>query len=91
MSDEQGTITRKELEEKIINKALENENFKKDLMNNPHDAIAQFGVQFPEEVEIKVVEESAKMVYLVLPVNPLDDEATKGCGAFIDCGDINVG
>lgn len=27
-------------------------------------------IQVPDEVEIKVVEESAKVVYLVLPVNP---------------------
>jgi hypothetical protein len=32
--------------------------------------MAQFGVQVPEEIEIKVVEESAKVLYLVLPDNP---------------------
>ena len=43
-------------------------------MEKPHEAIAQFGVQVPEEVEVRVVEESANVVYLVVPVNP--DELT---------------
>ncbi len=74
MSEQQKPLTREELEKEIIKKAQSDNNFKKFLMEKPHEAIAQFGVQVPGEVEVRVVEESAKVVYLVLPVNP--DELT---------------
>ncbi|MGI6648793.1 MAG: NHLP leader peptide family RiPP precursor [Bacillota bacterium] len=67
---------RKELEAKVIEKAWADENFKKELMADPHQVLAQFGLHLPRELEIKVLEESAKVVYLVLPVNQevLSDE-----------------
>ncbi|MHB8916475.1 MAG: NHLP leader peptide family RiPP precursor [Desulfocucumaceae bacterium] len=63
-------LTREEIEKKAIEKAWKDESFKKDLMQKPHKALSQLGVNVPEKIEIKVVEESAKVVYLVLPVNP---------------------
>jgi len=71
-------LTREEIETKAITKAWQDENFKKDLMEKPHQAIAQIGINVPEKIEIRVVEESAKVLYLVLPVNPegLTDELT---------------
>jgi len=76
MAKEGKILTREEIEEKAIKKAWKDENFKKDLMAKPHQAIAQLGINVPEKIEIKVVEESAKVLYLVLPVNPetLTDE-----------------
>ncbi len=67
---------RKQLEAKVIEKAWADENFKKELMADPHQALAQFGLHLPRALEIKVLEESAKVVYLVLPVNQevLSDE-----------------
>jgi len=41
-------------------------------MDHPKEALGRLGVQFPAEVEVKVVEESAKVAYLVLPVNPAE-------------------
>ena len=69
-------MTRKEIEEQIIKKAQSDKEFKKALLDNPKGTLRQFGVQIPEEIEFKVVEESAKVVYLVLPVNldELSDE-----------------
>jgi len=61
------------------------------LLDNPKEALGQLGVQVPEEVEVKVVEELARVVYLVLPVNPeeqllvdeqLDSVAGGGCNNF---------
>ena len=60
--------------EEIIKKAQADKEFKKALVDNPKAALGQLGVQLPEDVEVKVVEETAKVVYLVLPVNP--DELT---------------
>ena len=69
---EKKTMILKELEEQLIKKAL---------MNNPKETLKnQFGIQVPEDVEVKVVEESTKVVYQVLPVDPdeLTDEQMDG-------------
>jgi hypothetical protein len=70
MSENQKFVIREEFKKEIVKKAREDKDFKKALMENPVEAIAQVGVQVPEEVEVQVVEESARVVYLVLPVNP---------------------
>ena len=81
MSDsEKKPMTREEFEKEIIKKAREDKEFKKTLVENSKEALGQLGVQVPEEVEVKVVEESSKVVYLVLPANPdeLTDEELDG-------------
>jgi hypothetical protein len=93
MSGHQKPLTREELEKEIIKKAQSDDNFKKSLLEKPHEAIAQFGVQVPGEVEVRVVEESAKVVYLLLPVNPdqLTDELLDAvAGGGDPCGDFNT-
>jgi hypothetical protein len=86
-----GTVlSREEIEKRAIEKAWKDENFKKELTAKPHQALSQLGVSVPEKIEIKVVEESAKVLYLVLPVNPeeLTDESLDsvagggGCKGF---------
>ena len=67
-------LTREELEKEIIKKAQSDKDFKKALVDNPKGTLGKLGVQVPENVEVKVVEESANVVYLVLPYNP--DELT---------------
>jgi hypothetical protein len=67
MSDKQN------MQEKIIKKAWEDAEFKKELLSNPKAAIEkELEIILPDDVEIKVVEETAKTFYLVLPVNPAD-------------------
>ena len=40
-------------------------------MEKPHEALlTHFDIPVPERVEIKVVEESAQVLYMVLPFNP---------------------
>ncbi|KJS00319.1 MAG: hypothetical protein VR68_07240, partial [Peptococcaceae bacterium BRH_c4a] len=73
MAENGKILTREEIEKAAISKAWKDENFKKDLMEKPHKALTQLGVNVPEKIEIKVVEESAKVLYLVLPVNPEDE------------------
>ena len=75
--------------EEIVKKAQSDKDFRKALMDNPKEALGQLGVQVPEDVEVKVVEESAKVGYIVLPVNPdeLTDEQldwVAGGGWFCD-------
>ena len=82
--------------EEIIKKAQSDKEFKKALVDNPKKALCQLGVQVPEDVKVKVVEESAKVVYLVLPVNPdeltdeqLDAVAGGSCAKYVHCYDHN--
>lgn len=81
-------LTREEIEKSAITKAWKDENFKKDLMEKPHKALTQLGVNVPEKIEIRVVEESAKVLYLVLPVNPegeLTDENLEDVAGGFAC------
>lgn len=70
-------FNRMELEEMIVKKSLQDEDFKKLLLTNPHEAIAQLNVEIPKEMEIKILEETANTSYLVLPYIPeeLSDDA----------------
>lgn len=68
--NEKKSTTRKELKEQIIKKAQSDKDFKEVLVNDPKEAIRRLGVQLPAEIEVKVVEESPEVVYLVLPVEP---------------------
>ncbi|MCL6612922.1 MAG: NHLP leader peptide family RiPP precursor [Peptococcaceae bacterium] len=90
--NENKSITRKQLKEQIIKIAQADQAFKKALVENPKGAIGQLGVQLPEDVEVKVVEESAGVVYLVLPVNPdeLTDEQLEVVAGGAGCSDQDV-
>ena len=55
---------RQELEQKLIEKVIKDEAFKKKLIENPKEALKnEFGVNFPESFEIKIIEEEAKKIY----------------------------
>lgn len=85
--NENKPMTRKEFQEQIIKKAQADKEFKKTLLDNPKGALGQLGVQISEDVDVKVVEESSKVVYLVLPANPdeLTDEQLDGVAGGLGC------
>ena len=95
MSETPKFMSREEFEKVIVKKAQEDTDFKKALLGKPHEAIARFGVQVPEEIEIKVVEKSARVLYLVLPLNPDEltdeqlDEVSAAGGCYGHCDDFN--
>ncbi|MEH2084225.1 MAG: NHLP leader peptide family RiPP precursor [Nostoc sp.] len=67
----QSLNARAELEQKLIEQAWESETFKQELINNPKAVInRELRQQLPEDVEIEVLQETSKKVYLVLPENP---------------------
>jgi len=85
-------MTRQEFTERIIKRAQADREFKKALLDNPRETLGQLGAQLPAEVEVKVVEESPEVVYLVLPAEPgeltndqLDRAAGGGRGYFRSC------
>lgn len=59
------------LKVQIIQKAWEDPEFKKLLLDDPKSAIKkEFGIDVPAEVDLKVVEETPSSYYLVIPPAP---------------------
>jgi hypothetical protein len=75
----------------VVKKALTDPAFKAALLQDPKAAVEKaFGLKLPAGVSIKVVEDSASVVHLVLPPSPakgplpdsaLSQVAGGGCGA----------
>jgi hypothetical protein len=77
--DMQELRIRQDLETRLIVKAWENENFKKELLANPKSAIKkELGIDIPDDVNVHIQQEDMKNLYLTLPLNPasveLDDK-----------------
>jgi hypothetical protein len=65
------TLSRKDLEAKLITKALKDKAFKQTLLQNGKATVEQmFNIQLPENVALQVLEETENQIYLVLPTNP---------------------
>jgi hypothetical protein len=59
----------------VIAKAWKDDKFKKDLLSNPKAVISEeFGVQIPDNVNVKVLEENANNLYIILPEKPVTSE-----------------
>lgn len=59
---------RKQLEERLIEKAMKDETFRKQLLENPRGIVEQeTGITLPEKISIRVVQEKPDEVFLVLP------------------------
>jgi hypothetical protein len=60
---------RADMEGRLIQKSLEDQSFRQSLLEDPRPAIEQeLGTRLPESVKVKVVEETAQNIYLVLPI-----------------------
>src|SRR5918998_5541824 len=59
---------RQEIERRLIEKSMEDEDFRQRLIEDPKGAVEQeLGTRLPEEVRVETVEETAETIYLVLP------------------------
>ena len=59
---------RAEMERTLVQRSLQDEEFRQRLLEDPKGTVEQeLGTQLPEGVEVRVVEESAQTIYLVLP------------------------
>jgi hypothetical protein len=68
MTEAAGGEGRAEMERTIVQRSIEDEEFRQRLLDNPKRTMEQeLGGQFSESVEVRVVEESADTIYLVLP------------------------
>ena len=59
---------RAEVERRLIQRSLQDEEFRQRLLADPKAAVEEeLGIQLPAEVQIRVVEETADTIYLALP------------------------
>jgi hypothetical protein len=67
-----------DIEQLIVNKAMENKAFKQELLSNPKAAIAkELNTELPAEIEIEVVQQTPQKLYLVLPLDVEQQEVFK--------------
>jgi Nitrile hydratase, alpha chain len=63
-----GGSSRAEVERRLIERSLEDESFRQALLADPRAALEQeLGTRLPESVEVRAVEETPEIIYLVLP------------------------
>ena len=78
-------------QKKIVEKAMKDEAFRKELIKNPAAAVEKaFGVGVPKGIEIVVLEETSEKVFLILPATrsqalSSEDMEKVAAGGF-DCG-----
>jgi hypothetical protein len=61
------------LKNQIIQKAWEDPSFKAKLLSEPKAALKEaFGIDVPDTINLKAIEETADSFYLVIPANPSD-------------------
>lgn len=66
-------VQKEELLSQIIEKAWSDPAFKEQLLNDPKQALhASFGLDIPDHITVKAVEEDPTSYYLVIPPNPAD-------------------
>ena len=64
---------RAEMERRLIGKSVEDESFRRRLIEDPKAAVEQeLGTRLPEDVRVVTVEETAETIYLVLPSTPME-------------------
>lgn len=69
MTEASGGGSRAEIERTLVQRSLQDESFRQQLLDDPKETVVQeLGTQLPEDVEVRVVQESAQTIYLVLPV-----------------------
>lgn len=72
---------KEQLEQRIIEKAMKDEQFREKLMASPNETIEQeLGVKLPASLRINVLEEKPDNVYLVIPMTTrehADEELTE--------------
>jgi hypothetical protein len=63
--------------QQVIAKAWMDEGFKQMLLADPAAALKQEGIAVPEGVQVKAVENTAKLFHLVLPPKPAGEELSE--------------
>lgn len=73
MIAEETVVARERLWGQLIARVWADEDFKQRLLLDPHGVLAEAGIDVPDGVDIKVVEDTPTVRHLVLPPAPADD------------------
>jgi hypothetical protein len=70
-----GGGSRTEVERRLMKRSLEDESFRQRLLDDPKGTMEhELGSRLPESVEVRAVEETPEIIYLVLPsASPLGE------------------
>ncbi|MCY3940786.1 MAG: NHLP leader peptide family RiPP precursor [Gammaproteobacteria bacterium] len=79
--------TADEMRNHLTDMAVENPDFRRQLIADPKGVIHQeFGIDVPDNIEIKVHESDMRTVHLALPPDPvLDEEQLQAISAGLCC------
>lgn len=68
-----------EARQRLIQRSMEDEELRQRLLSDPKGTVEQeLGAKLPEEIEIRAVEETPEIVYLVLPPRASGDASAGG-------------
>jgi len=70
----------------VVARAWSDEAFKKRLLEQPAVVLKEAGLEVPEGLQIKVVENTGRLVHLILPPAPGVSELTDKALALVDGG-----
>lgn len=59
---------------KVIAKAWSDKSFKEKFFSDPKTVLEANGITLPTDLEVKVVEQTDKLIYIVIPFRPEDAE-----------------
>jgi len=59
---------------KVVAKAWADPDFKAKLLSDPKTVLKEYGVEFPQDVELRVVENTDKIHHFTLPARQLSEE-----------------
>lgn len=65
----------------IVRKAIDNETYKAQLIENPKAALAQDEIDIPDDVDVNIYQDTPSEVHIVVPFNPATGELS---GADLD-------
>ena len=76
-------------EARIIGQAMSDANFRKKLLADPVQTLKAAGVEVPEGVSVRVVEDTATLVHMALPRRPATVKSPIAISAWFPAGCAN--
>jgi hypothetical protein len=73
MIAQEAAVSQDRLWSQIVARVWSDEEFKQRFKNDPRGVLAEHGIDTPEGVDIRVVEDSPEVRHIVLPPPPVDE------------------